>query len=189
MPSRLDKIDPNAPFYDRSNQARSTINAHLITKEKLKKLGNNQKRVNQFTFEKSIIPYSVKYSLCKALLKENKTIRDIMTLTGLCRATILKVKKGEIKVAEHWLEQIKRDESGKFTFLSNTILDSINSNDLEKSSLLQKVTSASILIDKRRLIDGQSTENVSIVQRLSEIQPKADQADKLLETIKSRLNQ
>jgi hypothetical protein len=87
------------------------------------------------------------------------------------------------------VERVKEHESQNLVMLGNSILDSINEKDLDKASLLQKVTSASILIDKRRLIDGQSTENISVVQRLSEIQPKADQADKLLETIKSRLNQ
>lgn len=188
LPRTKDKIDPNAPYYDRSIQSRAVINSHLIGKRKYAEL--NKQGKNQFSFQNTLIPYNLKYSLCNYLIKEGKsTYNQIMALTGLSKTTIAKVKRGEIKLVQEWADQVKRDESGKFTFLSNTILDSINSNDLEKSSLLQKVTSASILIDKRRLIDGQSTENISVVQRLSEIQPKADQADKLLETIKSRLNQ
>jgi hypothetical protein len=41
-------------------------------------------------------------------------------------------------------------------------LDSIKASDIEKASLLQRVTASGIATDKYRLLSGQSTENVSM---------------------------
>jgi hypothetical protein len=110
---------------------------------------------NQFTFEKSLTPYSVKYCLADTLIKQGKTIKYTCQMTGLSPTTVMRVKKGEIKLASEWVANIKKQESAKHTFLSNTILDAITSEDISKASLLQKVTSSSILIDKRRILDGE----------------------------------
>lgn len=57
-------------------------------------------------------------------------------------------------------ERIKKQLAAKQYMLSNGILSSISDEDIEKASLMQKVTSSSILIDKARLIEGEATESI-----------------------------
>jgi hypothetical protein len=122
---------------------------------------NNKRGLNQFSVHNTLTPYGLRFIHAKTLIDEGKTVDQIMASTGLCRESVVRVKKGEIKLADSWVEAAKRVESKKLTFLSNTILDSINEKDLNSASLLQKTTAASQLIDKRRLIDGESTQNVA----------------------------
>lgn len=153
-----------------SKEQTGQAKAVLMQRRSPNKLGKNQ-----FTFEKSLTPYSMKYALAETLLKQGKTITATATMTGLCRNTVMKVKNGEIKLANEWVSALKGHESAKHTFLSNLILDSINSRDLEKASLLQKVTSSSILIDKRRLLDGESTANVNHLASLDNLSNMAQE--------------
>ena len=124
---------------------------------------------NQFSFEKSLTPYSLKYALADVLLKQGKTIKQVCLYTSLSTQTVWKIKKGLIRLSDQWIKAIKDNEANKHTFLSNMILDSINPTDMEKASLLQKVTSSSILIDKRRLISGESTQNVSYLDGMANL--------------------
>lgn len=145
-----------------------------------KRKGTNKLGKNQFSFEKSLTPYSVKYALADVLLKQGKTLKVTALMTGLCINTVIKVRDGQIKLANEWVQAIKGTESAKHTFLSNTILDSITTTDIEKASLLQKVTSSSILIDKRRLLDGESTQNVNHLASLDNLSALASGLDKTL---------
>jgi hypothetical protein len=140
---------------------------------------------NQWTFEKSLTPYSVRYALAHVMLKQGKTIRVTAQMSGLCVQTVVRIKKGEIKLANEWIEEVKKCESAKHTFLANMILDSIDSQDIAKASLLQKVTSSSILIDKRRLIDGQSTVNVNHLASLDQLTALGERSKANLDRISS----
>ena len=51
--------------------------------------------------------------------------------------------------------------------LATTILSSISDDDLENASLLQKTTSLSMLIDKSRLLEGKSTQNIGMAYELT----------------------
>lgn len=66
--------------------------------------------------------------------------------------------------------------------LSNKILDNVTETDIEKASLLQKTTSYSQLLDKRRLLDGESTENLSIHSTVKSFE---DQKENISEQLKS----
>jgi hypothetical protein len=105
-------------------------------------------------------PYSLKYIQAKTMLDAGKTYDQIRGATGLSSATIAKVSKGEIEISPSWLKPVKSVESAKLTALTHQILDSISPDDISKSSLLQRTTAAAQLIDKRRLIDGESTANI-----------------------------
>ena len=94
------------------------------------------------------------------MLDAGKTYEQIHGATGLSSATIAKVSKGEIEISPSWLKPVKSVESAKLTGLIHTILDSITLDDISRAPVYQRVTSAAILIDKRRLIDGESTANV-----------------------------
>ena len=56
--------------------------------------------------------------------------------------------------------RIKKQLASKQYMLSNGILSSITDEDIQKASLMQKITSSSILIDKARLIEGEATESI-----------------------------
>lgn len=159
---------------DQTPQAKAVLYAH-------RKRSNNSQGKNQFSDDKTLTPYSIKFALADALIKEGRSNREIMRLSGLCRESIARIKRGERKIASIWVEAIKKNESAKHTFLSNTILDSITTTDIEKASLLQKVTSSSILIDKRRLLDGESTQNVNHLASLDNLSALANGLDKTLE--------
>ena len=73
------------------------------------------------------------------------------------------------------VERIKTGLPNKAYFLANTVMSSINDDDIKKASLLQKTTAAGIMIDKARLIDGQSTENQAVwVKKDITIKTKVD---------------
>jgi len=145
-----------------TGQAKAVLNAH-------NRRSNNKHGRNQFSDDKTLTPYSMKFALADALLQEGRMVKDVVRLSGLCIETVTRIKKGERKVSQIWVDALKKNESAKHTFLSNTILDSISKSDIEKASLLQKVTSSSILIDKRRLLDGESTQNVSHLASLDNL--------------------
>lgn len=106
-------------------------------------------------------PYSLKYIQAKAMLDAGKTYEQIHGATGLSSATIAKVSKGEIEISPSWVKPLKSVESVKLSTLIHSILDSITPDDIARAPMYQRVTSAAILIDKRRLIDGESTANIA----------------------------
>lgn len=153
-------------------------------KTSLVKRPNNLFGRNGFTKENKpgLTPYTLKYMYAMSLIDEGKTIREIQYATGLCKQTINRLKKGEIKLATEIISQVKKYESAKLSTITHTILDAITDEDLHKASLLQKTTAASQLIDKRRLIDGESTENVSVQSMLKNMNAYSDKlADRLKE--------
>jgi hypothetical protein len=122
-------------------------------------------------------PYSLKYIQAKAMLDAGKTYDQVRGATGLSSSTIAKVSKGEIEISPSWVKPIKSVESVKLTGLIHSILDSITVDDIKKTPLYQRVTSAAILVDKRRLIDGESTANILHADLVSTL---ADDRAKLL---------
>lgn len=155
------------------------------TKAILKKRSNNAKGSNQYSYEKSLTPYSIRYALAKSVLDQGKTITEAVRYSGLCKETVSRIKHGVIKLADEVVANIKQHESRKLAYLGNHILDSINEKDIEKSSLLQKVTASSILIDKRRLLDNQSTSNVSVISALESMSNMESSHDEILNKLKA----
>lgn len=94
------------------------------------------------------------------MLDQGKTYDQIHAATGLSSRTIAKISKGEIEISPSWVKPLKSVESAKLSALTHQILDSISPDVISKASLLQRTTAAAQLIDKRRLIDGESTANV-----------------------------
>lgn len=124
---------------------------------------NNRIGHNQFTARNnfSTSPYQLKFVQCKAMLDDGKTYDQIRAVTGMSHSTIARVSKGEIELSPSWVKSIKKVESNKLTGIIHAILDSITPDVIAASSLLQRTTAASQLVDKRRLIDGESTHNIS----------------------------
>jgi len=66
-------------------------------------------------------------------------------------------------------DQLKENLSKKLYINANkSFVSAMDDNKIEKSSTLQLVTAGSIMIDKARLLDGQSTENVAHLYKRSE---------------------
>ena len=80
----------------------------------------------------------------------NKPEQQGNSMTMACRAEIV--------------ELVKANLASKAFMLSNHILSAISDSDVENASLLQKTTAASQLIDKGRLLDNKSTENIAMLQ-------------------------
>lgn len=122
---------------------------------------NNRAGRNQYSKQAwEETPYSLKYVMAKSMLDSGKTYAQVTAATGLSSATIAKISKGEIEISPSWIKPLKSIESAKLSALTHQILDSITPDDIAKASLLQRTTAAAQLIDKRRLIDGESTANV-----------------------------
>ncbi|MDA0707489.1 MAG: hypothetical protein O2963_00210 [Proteobacteria bacterium] len=62
-------------------------------------------------------------------------------------------------------EQVKSALSKRLIVTAGTVLSRISDIDVEKASLLQKATTVAVLIDKARLLDGETTENVGMIYR------------------------
>lgn len=129
-------------------------------------------------------PYSLKYIQAKTLLNEGKTYKHITAVTGLSSTTIARVSKGEIEISPSWIKPLKSAESSKLSVLIHSILDSITPDVIEKSSLLQRTTAASQLVDKRRLIDGESTANILHADLVSTLADDRAQLMRTLEVLK-----
>ena len=122
---------------------------------------NNRGGRNQYSKQAwEDTPYSFKFIQAKTMLQQGKTYQQVHAATGLSSATIAKISKGEIEISPSWIKPLKQVESAKLSALTHQILDSITPDVISKSSLLQRTTAAAQLIDKRRLIDGESTANV-----------------------------
>lgn len=59
--------------------------------------------------------------------------------------------------------QIKKRMSNRLYTQAHHVFEAMSEKDIESASLLQKVTAGSILIDKARLLAGESTENHAVV--------------------------
>ena len=139
---------------------------------------------NQFTRQRwDHTPYHLKFIQAKAMLDGGKSYDEVRTVTGLSTTTIAKVSKGEIELSPSWLKPIKSIESQKLTILIHQILDAITPEKLQASSATQLTTSAAILLDKRRLIDGETTHNIGHAGFLDVLSSDRDELMKRLNSI------
>jgi hypothetical protein len=97
----------------------------------------------------------------KTLLDEGKTYAQVTAATGLSSKTIAAIVSGRIEISPSWITSVKKFESQKLTVLAHQFLDAITPEKISACSVPQLVTSAAIVIDKRRLIDGESTSNIA----------------------------
>lgn len=85
-------------------------------------------------------------------------------------------------------DAVKRNMASKMYVSSNSILSAISDQDVEKASLLQKASSIGILVDKARLIEGHSTENVEMIYtRRNEVNTRESDIKKEIERRKRSL--
>lgn len=123
---------------------------------------NDNQGHNRFTNRIPDMPYTLRFAKAKALLELGRTWDEVRASTGLSTATISLIKKGEREVNEAWVRNIKEEESKKLTLLSHVMLDSIDSETINKASLRDRVVSFGVLHDKRQLLDGKATSRIAI---------------------------
>jgi hypothetical protein len=94
-----------------------------------------------------------------ALAATGKSNRAIAKATGRDDKTVAKVLKEPDAIAMKL--EIEERLAGHFETLAEKILLSVSEDDLLKASLQQKSISAATMVDKARLIRGQSTQNIA----------------------------
>jgi hypothetical protein len=106
--------------------------------------------------------------------------RKIASLTGVSRHVVRKVVKRLDVDKNELLDHIKKNMANDLMLGAQKFLTVATSpGKLEKASLLQAVTGMGIAIDKARLLQGESTENLSIRANVS----KLDDAQAVLEQL------
>ncbi len=165
--------------FTKTPEAKALMTAH-------KRHSPNKTGRNQYTnIINNFVPYPLKYAIADALLKDNKTIQYVIDYTGLSKETVCRLKKGEIKLLSSVADKVKEHEAENLVMLGNSILDRISEKDIEKASLLQKTTSYCQLLDKRRLLDGESTENVNYLGKLDVLVNGSAKANVMLSKLES----
>jgi lambda repressor-like predicted transcriptional regulator len=96
-----------------------------------------------------------------ALAASGKSQRAIGRATGRDNKTIARV----LKEPGVMIDRAKMEErlADKFEQLSEAILDSVSEEDLFNATLQQKSISAGVMLDKSRVIRGQSNMNIAVV--------------------------
>ena len=131
--------------------------------------------------------------------KELKAIAVALRASGMPYTKIAFVLKVGTGTVHHWVnspgqlgdgryqelaEQVKDQLANRSYLLSNTILANITDEDMKKAPLGSKVMASAILIDKARLLDGESTENQSIyIKKSVEIKSSIAVDKKILEEL------
>jgi len=107
-------------------------------------------------------PYLARHAYAKLLIDQGMTYREIERLTGTSSATIIRIKKGELVPNKLMTKALQQAEGGKLTSAIHDILDgSVTGKKIEAATLLQGITAAAILVDKRELIEGRPTQRIS----------------------------
>ena len=124
------------------------------------------------------------------------TIDDIVhciEIEGLTQAqTAIKLGCGRSNITEHlqrhnitpgYLKNYKKYRADILALTQHKLLSAINTDDLTKASLSQKVVAYGVLYDKERLERGQSTENIAYADMVK----VNDQIDKDLASMRKKL--
>ncbi|MCM0083956.1 helix-turn-helix domain-containing protein [Geomonas sp. Red32] len=95
------------------------------------------------------------------LAAEGKSPHAIGKVLGRSHNTISKALKTP-EVAEQ-KEDIQARLADKFEAITERILDGVTPVDIEKASLRDKAVAAGVMLDKSRVIRGQSTQNIAVM--------------------------
>jgi len=97
-----------------------------------------------------------------ALLRRNYTQADIARLSNCSKQAISQFIERHYEVLHPLIDNTDYILACKLKGKAIEIINSIDSEDIKKSNMLQKTTSFGILTDKYRLLSGQSTENLAV---------------------------
>jgi len=132
----------------------------------------------------TINPLTIKYTLIQIYLEQGLSTRKISKLVHVSNNAIMQVKRGERVGSIELASRLKEQLASKFTINASEFLDHANQPDkLDKASTLQLVTAAGISVDKARLLNNESTMNVSVRDVHQDIVLKQDRFAKLLDEV------
>lgn len=103
-------------------------------------------------------------------------ISKILNITPQYLSTLVHSDSVDINYTDSIREEIRK---AVLKTIADMIVYSISEQDLQKASLQQKVTSAAILIEKYRLLEDKSTQNISVSQLISVKRELAKDSNKL----------
>ena len=108
-----------------------------------------------------------KIDIAKAVKQRAKGLsyQDIATSQGVRKESVYLALKPILSMQANpeQLEEYRANQANILDSIAARTLQSISNEDMEKASLLQKATTVAVLIDKSRLISGQSTSNSLII--------------------------
>jgi predicted transcriptional regulator len=114
---------------------------------------------------------------------KNIPVKDLQKIYGVSRAYIYKILKGKTKADILFnADKFKDNLSDKLAEKLDILIQYIDSDTISKASLSQRTQLLTALIDRIRLLDGKTTQNISTT-----LYNKLDSKD--LELIKSTVKQ
>jgi len=99
------------------------------------------------------------------------SLQQIGDLTGVNRATVYRALK-RYNINTRRTNDFIRQRAVILADIQDRLLESIDTESINKSSLRDRVTAAAILYDKERLETGKSTQNVALSKIVEEIDRK-----------------
>lgn len=130
----------------------------------------------------------VKIDLAKLIELRSKDVpvSDIAKLFK-CSEVAVYAQLKKFKTDPAHLKNFSRTKDQVYEFIQQEITNSITPADIEKTPFIQKLTGLAILEDKVRLIQGKSTENVSIKSITSNIARELEEITKTREALAEQL--
>lgn len=105
----------------------------------------------------------------KSLLSIGKSGYSISKETGISQATIGLIRKDPTILPQHQVDAIKKGLTGNLYNTAHRAIETIDQEKLNQASALQLATVAGITIEKARLMENQSTSNVSMISAYTTI--------------------
>ena len=116
-------------------------------------------KVSEYPTEIKILAY--------ALHAQGKSLRTIASSLGIKAHSTIADWVHQIELAPPaeaalLIQQIKKTMADKCYMTANRVSNRITDEDIEKASLVQKTTAIGTLIDKARLLEGKSNNNIEV---------------------------
>lgn len=109
-------------------------------------------------------PMKVNTSKALRARLKGQTYQEIADSQGVHKQNVHKALQPFLKALPHidQLQEMKATLADHFVATAYRTVASISDEDISKASLQQKATSAGILLDKHRLMTGQTTQNAGL---------------------------
>tara|TARA_Y100000310_G_scaffold182236_1_gene182309 strand:+ start:13463 stop:14041 length:579 start_codon:yes stop_codon:yes gene_type:complete len=117
-----------------------------------------------------------------AYFEKELTFVDIGHILGMTPQVV----RRRLNKAGYYIKRdkcFKKHEAHVIENIKRRIAESISEKDINKASLLQKLTSFGVLFDKGRLLEGKSTENIEEHHRIEELNQTKQELLKLVKGI------
>jgi len=111
------------------------------------------------------IPKGLKSTIEKKIIECNKTLQhptqqNVADETGVCRQTVANVL-AKYGINKEELEEYRDNQADILLGIGKRISENITEEDVKKAPMRDKLVGLGIVIDKFRLITGQSTSNIA----------------------------